>query len=87
MNRSQRILTYVAITMIPLTLFFVPWRVQNGPKTDYVISPFWRPVFYDGVTHEVDTPLYAEWGVLAAGFAVVYFCLRDKKGISDETCA
>jgi hypothetical protein len=30
MNYKQRILTYVSAAISLLTLFFVPWRVQNG---------------------------------------------------------
>ena len=79
MNHKQRILTYVAVAIIPLTLFFVPWRVQNGPKLGYMISPYWRPVPFDEGGALRPVLLYAEWGVLAAIFAVLFFCLRSKK--------
>ena len=79
MNHKQRILTYVTVAIIPLTFFFVPWRVQNGPKLGDMISPYWRPVPFDEGGALRPVILYAEWGVLAAAFVVLLFCLRSKK--------
>ena len=79
MNWKQRILTYATVAMIPLSVYFVPWRVMNGPKPGYVISPYWRPVLYDEGGALLPVLLYAEWGVLAVGYVVLFFCLRSKK--------
>ncbi len=79
MNFKQRILTYAAVAVIPLTLYFVPWRVMNGPKAGYVVSPYWRPVIYDEGGPLRPFLLYAEWGVLAVGYVLLFFCLRGKK--------
>jgi hypothetical protein len=79
MNQKQRILTYVTVAMIPPTLFFVPWRVQNGPKLGYMISPYWRPIPFDEGGALLPMVLYAEWAVLAVVFVVLFFCLRSKK--------
>ena len=52
---------------------------MNGPKPGYVISPYWRPVLYDEGGALLPVLLYAEWGVLAVGYVVLFFCLRSKK--------
>jgi len=79
MNLKQRILTYAVVAMLPLTVYFVPWRVMNGPKASYVISPYWRPIVYDEGGPLRPFLLYAEWGVLAVGYLVLLFFLRSKK--------
>jgi hypothetical protein len=79
MNRKQCILTCVTVAIIPLTFIFVPWRVQNGPKLGFIISPYWRPVPFDEGGALRPVLLYAEWGVLAAAFVVLLFWLRSKK--------
>jgi len=80
MNRRQRILSFLTVAIIPLTLFFVPWRVQDGSKLSYMISPYWRPIPFDegGALHPI--LLYVEWGILAVVFVVLFFGLRSKKG-------
>jgi hypothetical protein len=79
MTHKQRILTYVIVAIIPLTLFFVPWRVQNGPKFGYMISPYWLPVPYDEGGALSPHILYAEWGVLAFAYIVLFLCFRTKQ--------
>ena len=79
MNQRQRILTYTMAPIILLTMLFVPWRVQNGDKEGYAISPYWRPVLYDEGGALTPVVLYAEWGVLAAVFVALFFCLRSRK--------
>lgn len=86
MNQKQRILTYVIVAIFSLTLFFVPWRVQNGPKLGYMISPYWRPVLFDEGGALRPMFLYAEWTVLAVVFVVLFFCLRNREGASVVTC-
>ena len=83
MNTKQRILTYMLVAIIPLTLYFVPWRVQDRlgghPKFGYEFSPYWRPVPFDEGGALSPVILHIEWGVLAVGYIVLYFCLRTKK--------
>lgn len=79
MNIKQRILTYAFVAIIPLTLYFVPWRVQNGPKIGYTISPYWRPVPFDEGGALPPVILHIEWGVLIASYIIFFFCLRSKK--------
>jgi hypothetical protein len=78
MNQRQRILAYLTVAIIPLTLFFAPWRVQKGLGTGYMISPVWRPIPFDEGGALPPIPLYAEWGILAAVFVVIFICLRTR---------
>jgi hypothetical protein len=83
MNHKQRILTYVSAALFGLSLYFVPWRVQdrlgNHPKFGYEFSPYWRPVIFDEGGALRPVLLYVEWGVLSGNYAVLYFCLRNKE--------
>ncbi len=79
MNSKQRILTYAVAAAFLLTLFFVPWRVWNGPKLGYMISPYWRPIPYDEGGALRPVILYWEWAVLAVGYTGLYFCLRSRR--------
>jgi hypothetical protein len=85
MNQRQRILTYATVVIILATLFFVPWPVQNGFKVDYVISTYWQPVPFDEGGALYPVFLYAEWGILAAVFAVLFFCLRSRKDCKHDS--
>jgi hypothetical protein len=83
MNNKQRILTCVSLGFFVVSLFFVPWRVQDRlgghPKYGYEFSPYWQPVIFDEGGALRPVLLYVEWGVLGAGYAVLYFYLRNKK--------
>ncbi len=71
-------MTYTMAPIILLALLFVPWRVQNGDKVDYAISPYWRPVLYDEGGALTPVLLYAERAALAAIFVALFFCLKDR---------
>ncbi len=83
MSYKQRILTCVFLGIFVVSLFFVPWRVQDRltghPKFSYELSPYWQPVMYDEGGTLRPVLLYVEWGVLGTGYAVLYFWLRRKK--------
>ena len=85
MNQRQRILTYAMAPIILLTLLFVPWRVQNGYEDGYEISPYWRPVPFDEGGAVYPVLLYAEWVILAAVFAALFFCLRSRKDCKHDS--
>ena len=79
MSFKQSMLTCVFAVLFALTLFLVPWRVSDRLGGHYELSAYWHPVPFDegGVLRPVI--LYAEWGVLAVGYAVLFVCLRSKK--------
>jgi hypothetical protein len=83
MNHKQRVLTYVLAALFALSLFFVPWRVQDrlsgNPKFSYEFSPYWRPVIFDEGGALRPILLYVEWSILGGSYAVLYFCLKSKK--------
>ena len=78
MNTRQRILTYLFLAVVPLTIFFVPWRVSDRTGGHYELSLYWHPVPYDegGVLRPF--LLYAEWGVLVVGYIALFIRLRNK---------
>jgi hypothetical protein len=79
MNTKQRILTYLFFVIVPLTLFFVPWRVSDQRGGHYELSAYWHPVPFDegGVLRPV--LLYVEWGALALAYGALLICLRSKR--------
>jgi hypothetical protein len=82
MNDRQRILTYAFLALFAITIFFVPWRVQNKFDTrqrpGYEFSPIWRPIPFDEGGALQPVWLYAGWTVLFGTYAMFFFSLRSK---------
>jgi hypothetical protein len=79
MNHKQRIVTYASVAILTLSLFFVPWRVNDVRGDYYELSEYWHPVIYDEGGVMPPVLLYREWGVLGSAYVVLIVCLKSKK--------